>query len=224
MFCLKAATDRGCCTGCAIRNKLKPGGFHCHGGCINGNTGYADLGTAWLKCSQLAACTRIMKWGKYYLRKANDHSFEHGQITHVDFCVAGDFFRPPKGWRHASLRHCLHQIICTNAFLIALHVAGPSSCAGSGAACRRLLQQRSLRRQLQHQLHLFLPRQRQLHLSLPRRPRPLRRDMRFARSQMAHTSLNQGRVCAAQKVKSSTQRRSARPHVAPRLIWGHVQS
>ena len=54
---------------------MKPGKISCEGICINRNTGYSDLATAWQKCGEEPMCTNILKYtrtGKFYLRKYND--------------------------------------------------------------------------------------------------------------------------------------------------------
>ena len=63
-----------CVEMCPLSNDFKPGGYHCSGGCINGNTGYWEYQTAWKRCGEIKQCKMIMKYtnGKYYLRKFND--------------------------------------------------------------------------------------------------------------------------------------------------------
>ena len=68
----------------------KKGGYHCNGPCLNNNTHYDDLPTAWAKCKLTADCSKIFRWEngshyKYYLRKENDTYVDDPRFLHVDF-------------------------------------------------------------------------------------------------------------------------------------------
>lgn len=90
---------------------LPSGGYHCVDGCLNGNTGYADLATAWAKCGEIAGCVRIMKYsdGKFYLRKANDRFDPNIVLQHVDYsCKELTCSAWPSGGKGDLRARCLH--------------------------------------------------------------------------------------------------------------------